>query len=142
MQAPRGNSRRKGLICREQRGYSSSSRSVARRDARRSTAQGTIGVEETDIVPTVGGRIRRIWIAEGAQVHADDTVVTLVSSTLPDDLRERKARVAMTYYLAIVRSIALKGVGLAETWQPALILTAFAALLVIVSVKRFTKTME
>jgi HlyD family secretion protein len=57
-------------------------------------AQGTIEVEETDIVPTVRGRISRIWVAEGAQVHAGDTVVTLQSSTMPDDLREREARVA------------------------------------------------
>lgn len=57
-------------------------------------AQGTIEVEETDIVPTVRGRISRIWVAEGMRVHAGDTVVTLVSSTLPDDLREREARVA------------------------------------------------
>jgi len=56
-------------------------------------AQGTIEVEETDIVPTVRGRISRIWVAEGAQVHVGDTVVTLVSPTLPDDLREREARV-------------------------------------------------
>jgi ABC-2 type transport system permease protein len=48
----------------------------------------------------------------------------------------------MTYYLQVVRGIALKGAGLAQTWQPALILTAFAGLLVVVSVKRFTKTME
>jgi ABC-2 type transport system permease protein len=50
--------------------------------------------------------------------------------------------IPMTYYLTVVRGIALKGAGLAETWQPALILTAFACLLVVVSVKRFTKTME
>jgi HlyD family secretion protein len=60
----------------------------------RITAQGTIEVEETDIVPTVRGRISRIWVEEGALVRAGDTVVTLVSSTLPDDLREREARVA------------------------------------------------
>jgi HlyD family secretion protein len=57
-------------------------------------AQGTIEVEETDIVPTVRGRISRIWVAEGVQVHAGDTLVTLESSTLPDDLRERQAQVA------------------------------------------------
>jgi HlyD family secretion protein len=57
-------------------------------------AQGTIEVEETDIVPTVRGRISRIWVAEGMQVHAGDTLVTLESSTMPDDLRERQAQVA------------------------------------------------
>jgi HlyD family secretion protein len=57
-------------------------------------AQGTVEVEETDIVPTVRGRISRIWVAEGATVRAGDTVMTLVSSTLPGDLLEREARVA------------------------------------------------
>jgi ABC-2 type transport system permease protein len=52
------------------------------------------------------------------------------------------ALLPMTYYLEVIRSIALKGAGLAQTWRPALILTAFALVLVTVSVKRFTKTME
>lgn len=64
------------------------------RDTDAITAQGTIEVEETEIVPIVGGRVSRIWAAEGAQVRAGDTVVTLVSTTLPDDLREREARVS------------------------------------------------
>jgi HlyD family secretion protein len=63
-----------------------------RRDA--IIAQGTIEVEETDIVPTVQGRISRIWVEEGRQVRAGDTLVSLRSSTLPDDLHEREARVA------------------------------------------------
>jgi ABC-2 type transport system permease protein len=50
--------------------------------------------------------------------------------------------IPMTYYLTVVRGIALKGAGLAETWRPALILTAFATLLVLVAVRRFTKTMD
>lgn len=57
-------------------------------------AQGTIEVEETDIVPTVRGRISRMWVAEGDRIRVGDTLVTLISSTLPDDLREREARVA------------------------------------------------
>ena len=57
-------------------------------------AQGTIEVEETDIVPTVRGRISRLWVEEGALVRAGDTVATLVSATLPEDLHEREARVA------------------------------------------------
>jgi ABC-2 type transport system permease protein len=50
--------------------------------------------------------------------------------------------IPMTYYLEVVRGIALKGSGLGQLWQPAAILTAFALLLVTVSVKRFSKTME
>jgi HlyD family secretion protein len=63
------------------------------KEADRITAQGTIEVEETDILPTVRGRISRIWVAEGDRVRAGDTLVTLVSSTHPDDLHEREARV-------------------------------------------------
>jgi ABC-2 type transport system permease protein len=48
----------------------------------------------------------------------------------------------MTYYLDVVRGIALKGLGLGHLWQPAGILTACALLLVAVSVKRFSKTIE
>jgi len=58
------------------------------------TAEGTIEVEETDIAPRVDGRISRIWVAEGDQVKVGDTLVTLISSTLPDDIHEREARVA------------------------------------------------
>ncbi|HET9727059.1 MAG TPA: efflux RND transporter periplasmic adaptor subunit [Gemmatimonadales bacterium] len=57
-------------------------------------AQGTIEVEETDIVPTVRGRITRIWVAEGAQVHAGDTLVSLQAPTLPEDIMERQAQVS------------------------------------------------
>jgi ABC-2 type transport system permease protein len=61
---------------------------------------------------------------------------------MPLFCRGLSALLPMTYYLTVVRSIALKGLGLAGTWQPALILTAFALVLVTISVKRFTKTME
>jgi HlyD family secretion protein len=57
-------------------------------------AEGTIEVEETDVVPRIDGRISRIWVAEGDRVRAGDTVATLVSSTMPEDLHEREARVA------------------------------------------------
>ena len=60
----------------------------------RVTAQGTIEVEETDIVTTVRGRVSRIWVEEGATVRPGDTLVTLDSKTLPDDIHEREARVA------------------------------------------------
>jgi HlyD family secretion protein len=60
----------------------------------RITAQGTIEVDETDVIPTVRGRISRILVAEGDLVRAGDTVAMLESSTLPDDLAERSARVA------------------------------------------------
>jgi hypothetical protein len=43
----------------------------------------------------------------------------------------------MTYYINNVRGMALKDVGLLEVWQPAVILTGFALLLVTISLKRF-----
>jgi ABC-2 type transport system permease protein len=61
---------------------------------------------------------------------------------MPAFCRWLAALMPMTYYLEVIRSIALKGVGLAALARPALILTAFALLLVTASVRRFTKTME
>jgi ABC-2 type transport system permease protein len=61
---------------------------------------------------------------------------------MPLIIRELGLLLPMTYYINIVRGIALKDVGLLEVWQPAVILTALALLLVTVSVKRFSKTME
>jgi len=60
----------------------------------RVVAQGTIEVDETDVIPTVRGRLSRMLVAEGDLVRAGDTVAVLESSTLPDDLAERRARVA------------------------------------------------
>jgi ABC-2 type transport system permease protein len=61
---------------------------------------------------------------------------------MPLVIRELGLLLPMTYYIGIVRGIALKDVGLFDVWQPALVLTLFALLLVTVSVKRFSKTME
>jgi ABC-2 type transport system permease protein len=48
----------------------------------------------------------------------------------------------LTYYLKILRGILLKGVTLAELWEPSLALAAMAAVLFAVSVRRFSKTIE
>jgi ABC-2 type transport system permease protein len=61
---------------------------------------------------------------------------------MPLVIRELGLLLPMTYYISIVRGIALKNVGLLDVWQPAVILTVFALFLVTVSVKRFSKTME
>ncbi len=42
-----------------------------------------------------------------------------------------------TYFLKIIRGIILKGVGLAELWQPMLILSGIGLFLLIVSIKKF-----
>jgi ABC-2 type transport system permease protein len=61
---------------------------------------------------------------------------------MPLFCRALAALLPMTYFLEVVRGISLKGLELGQLWQPAATLTAFALLLVTVSVKRFTKTME
>ena len=61
---------------------------------------------------------------------------------MPLVIRELGLLLPMTFYINIVRGIALKDVGLLDVWQPALILVGFALVLVTVSVKRFSKTME
>ena len=48
----------------------------------------------------------------------------------------------LTYYLKVLRGILLKGVGLSELWSPTLALSAFAVVLLAISVRRFTKTIE
>jgi ABC-2 type transport system permease protein len=48
----------------------------------------------------------------------------------------------LTFYLKVLRGILLKGVGLSELWQPTLSLIVFAAILLAISVRRFSKTIE
>lgn len=48
----------------------------------------------------------------------------------------------LTYYLKMLRGILLKGVGLAELWEPSLALVLFAVVLFAISVRRFSKTIE
>lgn len=48
----------------------------------------------------------------------------------------------LTYYLDVLRGILLKGVGLDALWRQSAALTAFAVLLLMLSVRRFSKTIE
>lgn len=48
----------------------------------------------------------------------------------------------LTFFLRILRGILLKGIGIAHLWQDSLILVAFAVVLLAISVRRFTKTIE
>jgi ABC-2 type transport system permease protein len=48
----------------------------------------------------------------------------------------------LTYYLQVLRGILLKDVGLGALWPQTLVLLLFATVLVSLSVKRFTKTIE
>jgi drug efflux transport system permease protein len=46
----------------------------------------------------------------------------------------------LTYYLTILRGIMLKGIGIDHLWHETLILATFAIALIVVSVRRFSKT--
>jgi ABC-2 type transport system permease protein len=48
----------------------------------------------------------------------------------------------VTYYLNILRGIVLKGVGAEHLWRDTMALVVFAVVLVLVSVRRFAKTLE
>ena len=48
----------------------------------------------------------------------------------------------LTYYLRVLRAILLKGVGTAQVWPESLALVGFALVLVALSVRRFSKTIE
>lgn len=50
--------------------------------------------------------------------------------------------IPLTYYLRVLRGVLLKGSGLDALWPDAAILTLFAVLLVALSVRRFSKTIE
>lgn len=61
---------------------------------------------------------------------------------MPSVLQYLSAIIPATHYLLIIRGIYLKGVGLAVLWPQALILLVFAAIMVALSSKRFTKRLE
>jgi ABC-2 type transport system permease protein len=48
----------------------------------------------------------------------------------------------LTYYLTVLRGVLLKGVGLEYLWRDALLLLAFAVIIVTFSVRRFSKRLE
>ena len=50
------------------------------------------------------------------------------------------AALPLTYYLGILRGILLKGIGITELWRETLMLCAFAVGLILLSVRRFSKT--
>jgi HlyD family secretion protein len=57
-------------------------------------AVGTIEFTQTDVAPTVPARVQRILVEEGATVHAGDTLAVLVQTGLPQDIQQRRSRVA------------------------------------------------
>jgi HlyD family secretion protein len=59
-----------------------------------SDASGTIEFTQTDVAGTLPARVERILVEEGAAVSAGDTLVILRQTGLPQDLQQRRARVA------------------------------------------------
>jgi ABC-2 type transport system permease protein len=48
----------------------------------------------------------------------------------------------LTWFLDILRGVLLKGVGIGDLWAELSALTVFAVLLLLVSVRRFSKTLD
>jgi ABC-2 type transport system permease protein len=48
----------------------------------------------------------------------------------------------LTYYLTILRGVLLKGIGIEYLWHETLVLLGFAGLLIVISVRRFSKTVS
>ena len=67
---------------------------TACREATDNSASGTIEFTQTDVAGTVPARIERILVNEGVTVKAGDTLVILSQTGVPQDIEQRRARVA------------------------------------------------
>ncbi len=63
-------------------------------------------------------------------------------SAMPEPAQWAGALLPLTWFLEILRGVLLKGVGLSDLWRELVVLTAFAVVLVAVSVRRFSKTLD
>jgi ABC-2 type transport system permease protein len=63
-------------------------------------------------------------------------------SAMPEPAQWVGAALPLTYFLTVMRSVLLKGVEFVDVWREALVLTGFAVLLVGMSVRKFSKTVE
>jgi ABC-2 type transport system permease protein len=63
-------------------------------------------------------------------------------AAMPDVAQWIGAALPLTYFLTVMRGILLKEVSLSDLWPEALVLTAFAVILVAMSVRKFHKTVE
>jgi ABC-2 type transport system permease protein len=61
---------------------------------------------------------------------------------MPEPAQWLGALLPLTYYLEVLRGILLKGVGIEYLWKDALVLVLFAVVLVTLSVRRFSKTVD
>lgn len=63
-------------------------------------------------------------------------------AAMPEPAQWAGAALPLTYFLTVMRSVLLKGVVFVDVWREALVLTGFAVLLVGMSVRKFSKTVE
>jgi ABC-2 type transport system permease protein len=63
-------------------------------------------------------------------------------AAMPEPAQWVGAALPLTYFLTVMRGVLLKGVELSDVWRQALVLTAFAIVLVGMSVRKFHKTVE
>lgn len=63
-------------------------------------------------------------------------------AAMPEVAQWIGAALPLTYFLTVMRGVLLKGVSFGDLWPEALVLTAFAVLLVSMSVRKFHKTVE
>ncbi|HJR15656.1 MAG TPA: ABC transporter permease [Gemmatimonadales bacterium] len=63
-------------------------------------------------------------------------------SAMPAPAQWLGSALPLTYFLEVLRGVLLKGVGWSHLWEEGIILTAFALVLVSLSVNRFSKTIE
>jgi ABC-2 type transport system permease protein len=61
---------------------------------------------------------------------------------MPEPAQWLGALLPLTYYLEVLRGILLKDVGLEYLWKDALILVLFAVVLLVLSIRRFSKTID
>ena len=57
-------------------------------------ASGTIEFTQTDVASTVPARVDRVLVQEGASVKAGDTLAVLEQTGLPQDIQQRRSRLA------------------------------------------------
>ena len=63
-------------------------------------------------------------------------------AAMPEPAQWIGAMLPLTFFLQILRGILLKGVGIVHLWDEAAILVVFATVLLAISVRRFSKTIE
>jgi ABC-2 type transport system permease protein len=63
-------------------------------------------------------------------------------SAMPEPAQWVGAALPLTYFLTVMRGVLLKGVEFGDVWRQALVLMGFAVLLVGMSVRKFSKTVE